>query len=397
MKKNNSLVKNLSLISFFLIYLSLITDKLKYNLEANILIVITFCISLIILLYNNLKITNKDIVLTYIIYFSVFFGIISTILANDIEGLISIIKFFCFIFIGSTISISILRNIEVISILNTYYLIVFSLIIIFLYGDNLGRNFKGPFLNQNSLGMILSLGVYFSLLSIFINKNKIKITISFFALFLSVPILLYTNSRTAILAPFLAIGVVFLYSLFKINKLHIKKILISFFFISLMIISLFLLQDILNETILEKFNRKSGDLTSGRLEFIKATIPYLNYIYSTKVPEYIIIDNTLVAYAANFGIISLFFFVRFPLPNHKSMEMLVLFSVLIHKPVQPIHHIAKVPGFTSSWSISSFSHVPHSGNAPKIHFSLVSSVTLLIFASSIFYRVPSETLSVRFL
>lgn len=89
MKKNNSLVKNLSLISFFLIYLSLITDKLKYNLEANILIVITFCISLIILLYNNLKITNKDIVLTYIIYFSVFFGIISTILANDIEGLIS--------------------------------------------------------------------------------------------------------------------------------------------------------------------------------------------------------------------------------------------------------------------------------------------------------------------
>ncbi|EST57245.1 hypothetical protein K151_3051 [Proteus hauseri ZMd44] len=308
MNKKYNLLTNLSILSLFIIYLSLITDKLKYTLETNIAIIIAFSISLVILTYNKFRIINKNIAFIIPIYLSILFGFLSTILGNDIEGTISIVKFFCFIFIASIISIYLSENIEKTSILSTYYLIVFVLVIIVLYGENLGRNFKGPFLNQNSLGMILSLGVYFSLLSIFINKNKLKITISSFSLLISVPILLYTNSRTAILSPFVAVGTIFLCSSLTIKTLNIKKILLTFFFISVIIITLFLLQDILNETVLEKFNRKSDDLTSGRLDFIKATIPYLNYFSSTKVPEYIIIDNTLVAYAANFGIISSFFF-----------------------------------------------------------------------------------------
>lgn len=308
MNKKYNLLVNLSIISLFVIYLSLITDKLKYTLEANIVVIIAFSISLLVLIYNKFKLIKKNILFTIPIYLSIFFGILSTILGNDIAGTISILKFFCFIFIANITFIYLSKNIEKISILNTYYLIVFVLIIIFLYGENIGRNFRGPFLNQNSLGMILSLGVYFSLLSLFINNTKFKITISSFSLFISVPILLYTNSRTAILAPFVAIGIVFLCSLFTIKTLNMKKILITFFCISIIIIALFLLQDIINETVLEKFNRKSDDLTSGRLDFIKATIPYLNYFSSANVPEHIIIDNTLVAYATNFGIISLFFF-----------------------------------------------------------------------------------------
>ncbi|WYW99153.1 O-antigen ligase family protein [Proteus vulgaris] len=309
MNKNYYLMNKLSIISLLLIYLSLITDKLKYSLETNLIIITAFLISLMILIYNRFKIIKSNIIFILPIYFSIYIGIISTILGNDIEGIISIIKFFCFIFIASRISTYLLGNIEKITLLSTYYLILVIIVIIFLYGENLGRNFKGPFLNQNSLGMILSLGVYFSLLSIFINKNKLKIAISSFALLISIPILLYTNSRTAILSPFVAIGTIIFFSLFTIKTLNIKKILLTFFCISIIITALFLLQDILNETILEKFNRKSNDLTSGRLDFIKATIPYLNYLSSSKIPEHIVIDNTLVAYAANFGIISLFFLI----------------------------------------------------------------------------------------
>lgn len=307
-EKKFNLANNLSIFSLFVIYLSLITDKLKYTLETNIIIITAFLTTLIILIYNNLKLIKKNIILTIPLYLSVFFGIISTILGNDTEALVSIIKFFCFIFISSEISIYLLKDIEKITMLTVYYLITFTLIIIFFYGDTLGRNFKGPFLNQNSLGMILSLGVYFSLLSLLINKKKSKITLSVFALLISIPILLYTNSRTAILSPFVAVGIAFFLSLYPIRMLKLKKILLTFFSISIIIVIIFSLQDVLNETILEKFNRKSGDLTSGRLDFITETIPYLNYLSSTKIPEFIIIDNTLVAYAANFGIISLLFF-----------------------------------------------------------------------------------------
>ena len=46
-------------------------------------------------------------------------------------------------------------------------------------------------------------------------------------------------------------------------------------------------------------------------------------------------------------------------------------------PCKPSHHIANVLGSTSVCSISSLSHVPHSGKVSKIQDSLVISSTLL--------------------
>ena len=60
-------------------------------------------------------------------------------------------------------------------------------------------------------------------------------------------------------------------------------------------------------------------------------------------------------------------------------------GVLNHIPVHPSHHIATVPGFTSSFSISSFSQVPHYGNVLMIQFSLVISSILLTLLPPSFY------------
>ena len=69
--------------------------------------------------------------------------------------------------------------------------------------------------------------------------------------------------------------------------------------------------------------------------------------------------------------------------------MFVSSGVFIQIPVHPSHHIATLPGATFSFSISSTSHVPHSGNVLMIQFSLVISSTLLIasfsFTALVFY------------
>jgi hypothetical protein len=65
-------------------------------------------------------------------------------------------------------------------------------------------------------------------------------------------------------------------------------------------------------------------------------------------------------------------------------------GVLNQIPVHPSHHMATVPGFTSSLSISSFSQVPHSGKVLMIHDSLDISFILLtpsppLILMSVFY------------
>ena len=72
---------------------------------------------------------------------------------------------------------------------------------------------------------------------------------------------------------------------------------------------------------------------------------------------------------------------RLPVPHHRSMQMFVLPSVLTQMPVQASHHMAKVPGFTTSRSISSLSQVPHCGKVLSTHDSLVTSSTFAIARS----------------
>ena len=77
--------------------------------------------------------------------------------------------------------------------------------------------------------------------------------------------------------------------------------------------------------------------------------------------------------------------VRLPLPHQRSMEMLAPPGVFIQMPVQPSHHMATVPGLTSSRSMSSLSQVPHSGKVLIIQDSLVISLILLI---TVFLSAP---------
>jgi hypothetical protein len=59
-------------------------------------------------------------------------------------------------------------------------------------------------------------------------------------------------------------------------------------------------------------------------------------------------------------------------------------------PVQASHHMAKVPGFTTSRSISSLSQVPHCGKVLRTQDSLVISSTFANFFSSLLFRFPSR-------
>ena len=79
-----------------------------------------------------------------------------------------------------------------------------------------------------------------------------------------------------------------------------------------------------------------------------------------------------------YGAISFTFWVRLPLPNQASVTMFAPPSVFSQMPVLPIHHRSNVPGTVTVASISSLSHVPHSGNAPRIQLSRVIWSILLI-------------------
>ena len=67
--------------------------------------------------------------------------------------------------------------------------------------------------------------------------------------------------------------------------------------------------------------------------------------------------------------------------------MFVSAGVLNHTPVHPNHHIATFPGATTSFSISSTNHVPHSGKVLSIQLCLVISLILLMNLSPFDYNV----------
>ena len=76
------------------------------------------------------------------------------------------------------------------------------------------------------------------------------------------------------------------------------------------------------------------------------------------------------------GAISLTFWVDLPRSTQRSTSRLAPPSLLSQMPVQPSHHMVKVPGATSVCSISSLSQVPHSGKLPRIQDSRVMVSTL---------------------
>ncbi len=89
------------------------------------------------------------------------------------------------------------------------------------------------------------------------------------------------------------------------------------------------------------------------------------------------------------GAISETFWVDLPRPTHRSTRRLACPWDFSQIPVQPSHHIVKVPAATSVCSISSFSQVPHSGKLPRIQDSRVMESTLLtVSGPPVASRVP---------
>jgi len=78
------------------------------------------------------------------------------------------------------------------------------------------------------------------------------------------------------------------------------------------------------------------------------------------------------------------------------MQILVLPSVLTQMPVQASHHMANVPGLTTSRSISSFSQVPHCGKVLRTHDSLVISSTFAMSLSYLRFRLISTEIILQY-
>ncbi|MEY0243218.1 O-antigen ligase family protein [Providencia rettgeri] len=161
--------------------------------------------------------------------------------------------------------------------------------------------------NPNSLGLVLSLPLFLNLYSLLYHKNKKELLLSITSLILLIPLCLYSNSRTSLLAPL--ISIIIIMPIYFKKKSAIKLFLsLSLIVISLLIFST-LFSQVLNETILEKFTRQGTEnISNGRIEYISQALQYLNYFKSSVMPSFIVIDNTYIAYAINFGMISSFFF-----------------------------------------------------------------------------------------
>ncbi|WP_369427299.1 O-antigen ligase family protein [Providencia sp. PROV236] len=164
--------------------------------------------------------------------------------------------------------------------------------------------------NPNSLGLVLSLPLFLNLYSFLFYEKKIELLLSFISFVLIIPLCLYSNSRTSILSPL--ISILFILPFYLKNRINIKYTLIITLIICIIFSTFILLpviSEIINSTIIDKFSRKGSDnITNGRAEYILGALDYLKYLSPSLLPSFIIVDNTYVAYAVNFGIISAFFF-----------------------------------------------------------------------------------------
>lgn len=310
-KNNPSLI--LTCISVLSIMLMIIFDKLRIVNLTNLFFVIFVIFSFLTLLINknNLKSHQSSYILICIL-------MLLCVLSSLISGLsfsmfISGIKYSVFTVSCAWLCLTFYHNLNKLAFIVVVFYIVFSAFILNTVGWSVGNRLAAIFHNTNSLGMILSTGLFFSLYGSIYNNNK---KFYCFSLILIGFLCLSTASRTGVFSPLISfvswyVIFPFLYrNEFKsVNLLNFFKVIfLSIVFI--LVVDIDIIITLVNNTILSK---SGGDITSGRVDYIAEALPLLNYFSAAILPYYIIVDNTFIAFSFDFGfLLALFLFSLIP-------------------------------------------------------------------------------------
>lgn len=337
----------------------LVFDKMRLDSYANIcFFILTFSgLSHFIFKLNNYKLERKSALVVFFSYFCVLILLIISCVSDfSISVFISGVKFSLFLLVCSWLCISFYYNLEKVIFSVTICLFLCLVFVLNASGWNLSIKMMTVFYNPNSLGMIMSVGVFFSLFGL-LNSKYSLIYIPFLLAFTI--ICLYSNSRTAIISPFLSYTLwVFCLPFFIkstrpifTTKLLIKSIALIVFLVACLN-NQFLVNTV-NDTIVNKFESKD-DVTSGRFDYIASSIKEVEFMSTSEPSSYLIVDNTYVAYAYDFGLMFSFFMIgiiflsfylllfRFRIEN-KAMGCMVFVSIINYVTYSNLESIRFTP------------------------------------------------------
>jgi len=154
--------------------------------------------------------------------------------------------------------------------------------------------------------LLLSLGLFCSLYLVLVAPSKRNLLVAIISAAISMPILLYTNSRTAVLAPTVAAAVwLSHYVVVTVKHTTTRKVVYGGVVLIALVIALTFVWPTIQEGIIVKFANKSASdsgVTSGRTTFLAIALFNSRYFTSGNIPPNIYIDNTIISLAAKFGI-----------------------------------------------------------------------------------------------
>lgn len=292
-------------LSFLASIMMLILDKMRLNVEANIVFMILLSSSVFLYFNGGMKNLKNQYYLGVIYSIFLLLLLLTIISGFDFLALSTGYKFIFFILASFWVSKVFYNNLSLIVFLSSIFLFVFSIFVLKESGWSLTVKMMGMFYNPNSLGMILSVGVFLSLFGVV----KLKNNYFYIALLIYFTILcLYSNSRTAIMAPYLSFMSWLIISFF-ITKRTNKKLTIKSLVDKFLVLLVFLLcvnNDFMVETtkntIVSKFESKD-DVTSGRVDYIIESLKEVKYFSSSEKSSYLIVDNTFIALAYDYGLL----------------------------------------------------------------------------------------------
>ncbi|EMF4711761.1 O-antigen ligase family protein [Providencia stuartii] len=344
MKISTSSINNILIPLLYInFYLILTFDKLKNYNFANILFLVS-CLLIIFIYFikKNKKIKIDTLLYSFNILLGLLFAYFSIFFEPNLDSLFSLAKLTLIMMMSVITAQWLLNNLSKTIIYSSTFSILICIYIYMEFSSSLYVGFSAMFDNPNSLGLVLSLPLFLNLYSFLFYENKKELLLSLISFILIIPLCLYSNSRTSILSPL--ISILFILPFYLKNRVSIKYTLIITL-ITCIIFSLFMLLpiigEIINSTIIDKFSRKGSDnITNGRAEYILEALNYLKYLSPSLLPSFIIVDNTYIAYAVNFGIISAFLFfstlIIYPIMlfisrrNYNEKQYYFLFGIYIY-------------------------------------------------------------------
>lgn len=292
------------LFLFFLIYF----DKSKSYSQANFCFLF-FVLSSTLVFFTEERTSfikkSSGNIYFFILLVITLVGLILNI--DSMSDFFSWVKFCIFIFSSQIVSVLFFKHIKMTIILITMLSFIFSIFAFIENGYSYSIKMSGGLDNSNSLGLILSVGIGTSVIGIKIIESKVFKFIFLLSLLMIISVTLYSNSRTAVISPLISILISIFFTMNK--RLYLKKIVnyIVFTISIVFLLNTSFIRDAIETTIVNKFDSKD-DVTSGRLNYIIQSIEQLRFFTGSNTSDSIIVDNTNIAIAYDFGILSSLFF-----------------------------------------------------------------------------------------